>query len=114
MIRGEVTLEIRRRHGPAIDPETSLLPNGGSPGPRDSFHVTFDPGGESVVEVIVNAVGLVHDVDQTELEPLATAVDPDSLDRLFATDSAVREVSFVYEDLEITVGSEGDVWLERR
>lgn len=90
------------------------LTNGGN-GRRDVFHVAFDQGSEDVAEVVVRSVAVIHNAEPTELPPLGESVDPDALADLFSRGfeaPADVQVTFVYEDLEITVNSDGDVWLE--
>jgi len=92
-----------------------FIPNGGTSDPRDAFHVPFDPRSEQVVDVVVNAVAVIHNVDPMTLSPLANAVNPDALVSLVRSGSAVDrpvEVTFDFENLEITVSSDGHVWLE--
>lgn len=93
-----------------------VLPNGGNPGDRDTFHVSFDPPAEDVVEVVVNAVATIRNVEPHELAPLQEAIDVDSLDRLVDPDETEQpadlEVAFLYQGLDITVTGDGDVWLE--
>lgn len=97
----------------SVHPE--LVPNGGF-GRRDAFHVSFDPDEDDVVEEVVRAVAVIHNTDPNALSPLGRVVDPDALEALigrgfeeFGTDT---QVSFVYEDLEITLDTDGNVWLE--
>lgn len=92
-----------------------LLTSGGD-GRRDVFHVTFDPAEEDVTEAVVRAVAVIHNVEPADLPPLVDVVDPDALSALFgpaaeAFDSDVQ-ATFVYQDLEITVDSDGNLWLE--
>jgi len=94
---------------------TRLVTNGGN-GRRDVFHVKFDPETENVTEVVVRSVAVIHNVEPTELPPLGRVVDLDAISAMVGAGSrrvaAGAQVTFVYEDLEITIGSEGDVWLE--
>lgn len=92
-----------------------LLANGGIDR-RDAFHVSFDPGEDAVVEVIVRSVAVIHNTDPKALTPLAEVVDPDALEALFGAPSegyaADVQATFVYEDLEVTVNTDGNLWLE--
>ncbi len=97
---------------------SGLVPNGGgNHGRRDVFHVTFDPGSESPVEVVLDAVAVVHDRQPEDLAPLHDAVDPEALDELVVPSSdhqaGADEVRFVYEGLEISIDGDGNVWLQR-
>lgn len=107
---------VHRSHGSTAGPAgTPLLPNGGHDR-LDAFHVPFDPSTDRVVDVVVNAVAVIHNVDPVALEPLSNAIDPDALEEFVALPSAgvasEREVTFTYEGLEIDVRSDGHVWLE--
>lgn len=88
--------------------------NGGN-GRRDVFHVSYDPAAEDVTEVVARSVAVIHNVEPDELSPLAGVVDTDALSTVLerSTDGGSDvQVSFVYEDLEITIDGAGNVWLE--
>lgn len=93
-----------------------LLVTSGGDGRRDVFHVSFDPTTEDVVEVVLRSVAVIHNVEPDELTPLGDAVDPEALSAIFGPASeefaSEVQVTFAYEDLEITVNTEGHVWLE--
>lgn len=90
-------------------------PSGGYERCPDTFHLRFDPDAEPVGQAIVKAASFVHNTEPTELPPLARVIDPDALDAIVSKASSVEgncvEVTFTYEDLEITVSSDGDIWL---
>lgn len=91
-----------------------FLANGGFDR-RDAFHVSFDREEEDVVQVVVRAVAVIHNTDPKALPPLAEVVDPDALKALIGAPSegcADAQVTFVYEDLEVTVNTDGNLWLE--
>ena len=94
-----------------------VLPNGGSHGRRDVFHVSFDPQMESPYEVVTDAVQLIHDKEVDELAALTTSIDADALDDLITPslgrDPGLVEVRFVYVGLGITITYDGNVWLRR-
>lgn len=96
-------------------PNGGTTPDGGETcDSRDVFHVSFDPDDESVVEVVTDAVAVIHNVEPDELDPLHEAVDVDALEALVAPDAdrpGADEVQFVYEGLAVVVDGEGDVWL---
>lgn len=107
---------VHRAHGsPARPTGIPLLPNGGHDR-LDAFHVPFDPPTDRVVDVVVNAVAVIHNVDPVALEPISDAIDPDALEEFIEHPSAgvaaEREVTFTYHGLEIEVRSDGHVWLE--
>lgn len=106
---------VRGVEGPLGNVTATLVTNGGN-GRRDVFHVPFDPTSDDVVEVVVRAVAVIQNVEPTELPPLENAVDPDALSAIFGSDSEASttdvQVTFVYEGLEITVNSDGNVYLE--
>lgn len=105
----------RARPSPALAANGGLTPNGGSSDSRDVFHVSFDPDEESIVEVVTNAVAVIHNEEPTELDPLHEVVDVDALEELVAPSGDDRpgadEVEFVYEGLAVVVDADGDVWL---
>lgn len=94
---------------------TRLLANGGYDR-QDAFHVSLDPENDDVVEEVVRAVAVIHNTDPKALTPLGNVVDPDALEALFGADSegftADAQATFVYEGMEITVNTDGNVWLE--
>lgn len=87
--------------------------NGGDGRSPGTFRVEFDTGEESVTEVVVDTVAVIEDVDPTDLDPLASAVDTDALDTLFESASNVRRVVFDYDGFEITVEDAGYTWFQR-
>ena len=107
---GTVSL-VRGPGGPA----RRCVPNGGSEGDPNTFHLRVDPTTESVAVAIVNAAAFVHNVEQTELEPLETAIDTDALADLLRhgqdRSGTPLEVSFTYEGFDIAVDSNGNIWL---
>lgn len=83
---------------------------------RAVLETEFDPADGPVSQRVVAAVASHYDVDPTALEPLYDTIDPDALDALL--DVPARDpdrsvtVTFPYEDLAITVDSEGTIHLE--
>ena len=75
------------------------------------FRSTIDPTGRSLALQVVAAVVTFYDVDETDLDPLYTAIEADALDRLLTASDPGRSpngsISFVYEDLDVTVTSDG-------
>lgn len=63
--------------------------------------------GEELGVVVPRAVAEATDSDPLELPPLQQYVDVDALETLFATGSSEKTVSFSYEDVHVTVRSEG-------
>lgn len=90
-------------------------PSGGYERRPDTFHLRFDPESEPVTHAVVKAASFVHNVDQSELDPLGSVVDPDALQSLIGHGSGWTpqglEVTFTYEGLEITVTDDGNIWL---
>lgn len=56
----------------------------------------------SITEAIVTAAGAIRGERPTELEPLYGSVDPDALERLFASGRPVS-VTFEYAGLSVSV-----------
>ena len=81
----------------------------------EPYRTTYDPRTDSVTEELVRAVATVHDLDPTELAPLANFVDPDALDALFAPrrNGVPRDgggsVEFDYADLHVRVEEDGEI-----
>lgn len=73
----------------------------------ESYHVAYERS-ELVSTNVVLSVAAIEGVEPTGLPPLATAVDPDALDDLFAGD--VRgSVSISYAGYEVTIHGDGRV-----
>jgi|GEM_PF-1567964 len=93
-----------------------ITPSGGHERSPDTFHLRFDPESEPVGHAVVKAASFVHNVDQTDLSPLAETVEPDALEALVGGhargDREPVEVTFTYEDLQITVAGDGNIWLQ--
>lgn len=93
-----------------------LLVTSGGDGRRDVFQVPFDPATEDVVEVILRSVAVIQNEEPAELPALGDVVETDALSAIFGPSSeefaSEVQVTFAYEDLEITVTTDGDVWLE--
>ena len=106
---------VRRIQRTLNRPTPRLVPNGGD-GCRDTFHVSFDPVEEDVLEVIVSSVAVIHNADATELSAIGEVVDPDALRAIFGRESqrfaADAQITFVYEDLVVTLNTDGNVWFE--
>lgn len=92
---------------------TRILANGGTRDRRDVFHVSFDPATEPPVVVIVEAVAVINDTPVEALAPIEDTVDTDALRALVRHSSTDVEVSFAYEALEITIDTDGDLWIRR-
>jgi len=92
-----------------------LIANGGN-GCRDTFHVSFDPADEDVIEVLVRTVAVIHNTDPTTLSAIGEVVDPDALRAIFGREpdrfTTEAQATFVYEGLEVTINTDGNVWLE--
>jgi len=69
--------------------------------------------GGSVTSVVVEALAEAEDTSPTEMtEPLYEYVDPDALNRLFATgDDASGRVVFSYGEYRVTVTVDDDVYV---
>lgn len=65
---------------------------------------------EGITEAIVNAVADAEDVSPLELQPLATVIDPDALDKAIRSGNAVS-VEFTYCGYLVGVSSDGYVTL---
>jgi len=80
------------------------------------FHVRFDPDVESIVHVVVTSVAAIRNVDPLELEPLNESIDPETLANVVRPrpEQAIRgaSITFHYEGLNITIETDGDLWLE--
>lgn len=66
--------------------------------------------GEPMYLTIIEAVASLTKSDPLDLEPLAAVVDPDALDRLFASRVPGHfQVDFNYAGCDVTAASSGDV-----
>lgn len=86
--------------------------NGGNPD-RNVFENEFDPREELPSAVIVETVSFIRNVDPLALDPLADALDPDALDALLSRSASEDpiEVTFPYEGFQISVTSDGKLWI---
>lgn len=80
---------------------------------RSVFHTAFDPDDEPIGSVISECVASIQDKDETDLDPLYYALDPDALE---AVQQGVDQVTFEYEELEVVVEPRSDMcelWFKR-
>lgn len=67
----------------------------------------------SVSEGVVEAVSEAEDVDPISLTPLYEVIDPDALDKLFASTPTDNQrggtITFSYSGYEVTVASDGHI-----
>ena len=71
---------------------------------------------DSVCLSVVSAVARAVDTDPSRLEPLATAVDPDALERLVADgndEGGERAVTFTMAGCRVVVDAGGDITVTR-
>ncbi|UIP01172.1 hypothetical protein Hbl1158_07445 [Halobaculum sp. CBA1158] len=74
--------------------------------------------GRQLSNIILESVTEVTGTDPSRLPPLYHAVDPDALDRVFASDERTGErlgdghVTFVYHDCVVTAHADGRVTVE--
>lgn len=90
------------------------LPDGTGDNDVDAFHHQFNPTTQSVVDEVVRSVATIKNVDETRLDSLYDALDPEALEALLGSTAGAHrkvEVRFRYEGLEITVNANGDIWL---
>jgi hypothetical protein len=67
---------------------------------------------QTVSGEVVSAVAAAEGVSPLELTPLASIIDPDALDTLFAPDSmAIEEVRFSYEGYTVVIDDNREVTL---
>ncbi|AEH38881.1 HalOD1 output domain-containing protein [Halopiger xanaduensis] len=75
------------------------------------LHTSFDGGSDSIVVAIVEAVATVTGEDPIDMPPLFDTINPEALNRLVAPSTPRDqhvEISFEYQDCQITVSSRGD------
>lgn len=66
-------------------------------------------------QAVVERVAALEDVDQTELDPLFGAIDPDALDTLVGTtghSDAALQIEFAYHGYDVTVTGDGVVHID--
>lgn len=64
---------------------------------------------EATTENVVTAVAEAEGVSPLDLDPLATAVDPDALNALYRDGRRGVAVEFAYQGYEVTVSADGRV-----
>lgn len=65
--------------------------------------------------MIIDGVSAVNGLEQTEMEPLYSVVDPDELaSLLFTADDNTVQASFVFEGCSVSVTGSGEVVVEPR
>lgn len=97
-------IDRRTRHG--------YVSNGGANRAPNAFHCQYDRELQELTQAIVEAVAFIKNTAHEELSPLETVIDTDALTECLETSSEPVEVVFTYEELEITVTSDGDIWLQ--
>lgn len=84
---------------------------------KDVFHVEFNGSSGTVSEIIPKSVATILDESPTDLTPLGDVVDTYMLETMVDHGSSEAnrrgEFTFHYEGLEITVETDGHLWLER-
>lgn len=112
-------IQIRPNESLTLRPHypKNILADGVGPGEDDVFQVNFDASEDSIIAVIVRSVSVIRNVEPTELDPLSKSVDTDMLCRMVDEGGHGKshggEFSFNYEGFQITVDTEGYLWLER-
>lgn len=101
---------------PDHESESKVDETDGQRDERATYHVRND---ESVTEAVVRAVSSVMRSEQTELEPLYSAVDTDALNELFPTRESRKSrrtngvVAFNYAGNRVQVTSSGSIKVEK-
>lgn len=73
----------------------------------ESYHIACEQSELASTNVVLS-VAAIEGTEPTSLPPLATTIDPDALDSLFA--GGVRgRISFQYTGYEVTVHSDGRI-----
>ena len=67
---------------------------------------------EAVTEAVIGAVADEEGVSPLQLEPLATVVDPDALNALYADDRPGVKLEFSYHGYRVSVDVDGRLALE--
>ena len=83
-----------------------------------SYRTRYADNWENPSVRVLEAVAAIRNTDPTDLDPLDEYVDPDALNAVFqptrANPGTHGSLSFGYEDLSITVHSDGDVELREQ
>lgn len=87
------------------------IESGGSLG-RDAetgvYRARYDRSEPATTAIVIH-VAAANECDPLDLPPLANAVDPDALDRVFSGETLAGRVSFMYADCEVTLRSDGRI-----
>jgi hypothetical protein len=67
----------------------------------ESYHVAYERS-ELMSTNVVLSVAAIENAKPTELPPLASTIDPDALDSLFA-DGVTGRISFTYAGYDVTI-----------
>lgn len=96
--------------------DESQLTDGRGPGDEKSAAVTYEVSeDESITHAVTAAMSSADGTSETDLRPLYSAVDPDALDAIFASqsDDTSRDpegtVTFEYGSRRVRVESDGTV-----
>lgn len=99
----------KKRHGEdRTGPEVAM---------SDRYQTHHDWEGDGTVALsVIEAVAAVSGTEPTEFEPLYNAVDPDALNKLFASFQTRSEglVSFTLDGYDVTVASSGEIEIQGR
>ena len=67
----------------------------------------FDPTGENIIVEIIEAVAASTGDGPMELPPLGAVIDPDALEACIRSGKETVEISFEFEDRQVTVTASG-------
>ncbi len=82
---------------------------GGDSGQESETTVSFefDPTGENIIVEIIEAISAATGEDPMGLPPLGAVIDPDALEACIRSGNETVEISFVFEDRQVTVAASG-------
>lgn len=78
----------------------------------EMYHATFDPNSESASDVVVSTLWEMTGTVPDELEPIGSVVDPIILDALVRRQRRPIQISFVYNEHDVTVDSGGEIRIQ--
>ncbi|RQG89555.1 HalOD1 output domain-containing protein [Natrarchaeobius chitinivorans] len=81
---------------------------------KEGYHATFDPASEPGSDAVVSSLSELTGTDPDELEAIDAVVDPIVFDALIRRHRRPIQVSFVYNDHDVTVDTGGEIWIQKR
>lgn len=78
------------------------------------YHATFDPTSEPGSDAVVSSLSELAGTDTDELESIKSVIDPIVFDALVRRCRRPIQISFVYNDHDVTVDTDGEIYIQKR